>query len=76
MINYKPVSVDRARVRYFQALNEIKAAANEIERDRAREIHRKASLVLQHSQRMDRTRKASIDRAKKRRRVNWNVAVF
>jgi hypothetical protein len=65
MNNYKPVSADRARVRYFQALNEVKAAANEIERDRVRKIHRKATPVLQHSQRMDRTRKVSVERVKK-----------
>ncbi|MCZ6539417.1 MAG: hypothetical protein O6922_06290 [Chloroflexi bacterium] len=76
MINFKPISVDRARVQYFQALNDVKFSSNGIERERAREIHRKATFVLQHAQRMERTRKASLERAKQRRRVDWNVAVF
>ena len=76
MINYTPISVERARVQYFQAVNGVKFAANEIERERARETRRKATLVLQHAQRMDRTQKVSLARAIQRRRVDWNVAVF
>ncbi len=57
-------------------MNEIKFASNQIERDRARETHRQATLVLQHAQRMDRTQKAAIERAIQRRRVDWNIAVF
>ena len=75
-MNYKPISVERARVRYYQAVNEVKVAPNGIERDRARDSQRKATNVLQHAQRMHRTRKASLERAKQRRRVDWNVAVF
>ncbi len=76
MLHYKPISVDRARARYFQAMNQVKFASSEIERDRARETHRTATNVLQIAQRMDRTRNAEIKRAKQRRRVDWNVAVF
>ena len=75
-MNYRPISVDRARVRYFQAVSEVKFASTEIGRERARETHRQATQALQHAQRMDRTRKASFERAKQRRRVDWNVAVF
>jgi len=75
-VNYKPISVDRARVRYFLALGDVKRSSNQIERDRSREIFQKAKLILQQAQRMDRTQKAAQQRAKKRRRLDWNVAVF
>lgn len=76
MLNFKPISVDRARVQYFQTMNQSKFASTQIERDIARDDHRKATQTLQHAQRMDRNHKAEIKRAKQRRRVDWNVAVF
>jgi hypothetical protein len=57
-------------------LGEVKSAEGQHDLDRARETHRKATLVLQHAQRMDRNRQLSIKQAKQRRRVDWNVAVF
>ncbi|MBT4126506.1 MAG: hypothetical protein HOE43_08940 [Chloroflexi bacterium] len=76
MLNYKPISVDRARVQYFQAIEAVRAAENNIDRDRAKSGQRKATQVLQHAQRMERTKKDQQARAKQRRRVDWNVAVF
>lgn len=76
MLNYKPISVDRARMQYFQAVEAVKFAGNEIERDVAKSGMRKATQVLQHAQRMDRNNKVAMARAKTRRRVDWNVAVF
>lgn len=73
MLHYKPISVDRARVQYFQAVDAVRFAENEIERDKARTGQRKATQVLQHAQRIERSRKESIARAKKRRRVDWNL---
>ena len=73
---FKPISIERARVQYFRATNEVRFAVGEIERDRAREIRRKAVLILQNAQRIGRNRTAEINRAKQRRRVDWNVAVF
>ena len=76
MLNYKPISVDRARVQYFQAIEAVRAAENNIDRDRAKSGQRKATQVLPHAQRMERTQKDQQARAKQRRRVDWNVAVF
>ena len=76
MLNYKPISVESARVHYFQALGEVSATEGQRQADQARENHRKAILILQNAHRMDRNRKLSIKRAQKRRRVDWNVAVF
>ena len=76
MLNYKPISVDRARVQYFQAVNDVNQAVGGIERDKARSAQRRATQVLQNAQRIDRIKKEAQARAKKRRRVDWNVAVF
>ena len=76
MLNYKPISVDRARVEYFRTIKAVKSAENGIERDRARTSQRRATQVLQNAQRIERNRKQSIERAKKRRRIDWNVAVY
>ncbi len=73
MLHYKPISVDRARMQYFQAVDAVKFAGNEIERDKAKSGQRKATQVLQNAQRIDRNRKESIARAKTRRRVDWNL---
>ena len=76
MFNYKPISVDRARVQYFQSMHQFNAASTGIERDIARDNHRQATRTLKHAQRTDRNHKAEYKRAKERRRVDWNVAVF
>ena len=76
MLNYKPISVDRARVEYFRTIEAVKLAENEIERDRARTSQRRATQVLQNAQRIERNRKQSMERAKKRRRIDWNVDVY
>ncbi len=76
MLHYKPISVDRARMQYFRAVDAVKFAENGIERDKAKSGQRKATLVLQNAQRIARNHKAARERAKLRRRVDWNVAVF
>lgn len=76
MLNYKPISVERARVQYFQVVNDVNQAVGGIERDKARKAQRKATQILQNAQRIDRNKKEAQARAKKRRRVDWNVAVF
>jgi hypothetical protein len=76
MLHQKPITVERARMQYFQAVDAIKFAGNEIERDIAKSGKRKAEQILQRAQRMDRTNKAAQKLAKSRRRVDWNVAVF
>jgi len=76
MLNYKPISVDRARVQYFQAIDAVKSAEGARERDIAKSGQRKATQVLQNAQRLERNRKDMQARAKQRRRVDWNVAVF
>ncbi len=75
MLHYKPISVDRARMQYFRAVQEVKFAGNEIERDKAKSGQRMATMTLQNAQRIDRNRKDAIKRAKSRRRVDWNVAL-
>ena len=75
MLHYKPITVERARMQYFQAANDVNYATNEIERDKARSAKRRATQTLQNAQRIDRNRKESIARAKPRRRVDWNVAL-
>jgi len=75
MLNYKPISVERARVKYFQAVNEVRFAVGQMERDRARTEQRKSEKVLQHAQRIERGRKESMGRARRRRRMDWNIAV-
>ena len=65
MLNYKPISVESARVHYFQALGEVSATEGQRQADQARENHRKATLILQNAHRMDRNRKLSIKRAQK-----------
>jgi hypothetical protein len=76
MLNNKPISVDRARMRYFQAVDAVKQAEGGRERDIAKSGQRKAVQILERAQRMDRNNKAAMAMAKKRRRVDWNVAVF
>ena len=76
MLHYKPISVERARMQYFQAVNDVNFATNEIERDKARSTKRRATQTLQNAQRIERNRKESLARAKTRRRHDWNVAVF
>lgn len=75
MLHYKPITVERARMQYFQAVNDVNYATNEIERDKARSAKRRATQTLQNAQRIDRNRKDSIARAKTRRRVDWNIAL-
>jgi hypothetical protein len=75
MLHNKPISVDRARMQYFQALEAVKIADNEIERDRAKSGQRRANQMLQNAQRVDRNNKNALKLAKSRRRVDWNVAL-
>ncbi len=76
MLHYKPITVERARVQYFRAVDEIRFAGNEIERDRAKSVKRKAAQMLQNAMRIERNQKDARKRARTRRRVDWNVAVF
>ncbi|MBN4064258.1 hypothetical protein JYU04_00825 [Dehalococcoides mccartyi] len=76
MLHQKPISVDRARMQYFRAVEAVKFSENGIERDKAKSVQRKATVTLQNSQRIARNEKAARLNAKKRRRVDWNVAVF
>jgi len=76
MLNYKPITVERARVQYFQAVNDVNQAEGSIERDKARTAQRRATQVLQNAMRIDRNKKEAQARAKKRRRIDWNVAVY
>jgi hypothetical protein len=73
MLHQKPLSVDRARMQYFQAVQAVNTAPNGIERDRARSAQRKATQMLQNSQRIERGAKAARALAKSRRRVDWNL---
>ena len=75
MLHNKPISVERARMQYFQAVNAVNYATNEIERDKAKSTKRQATRILQNSQRIERNFKASIAQAKSRRRHDWNVAL-
>jgi hypothetical protein len=75
MLHNKPVSVERARMQYFQAVNAVNFATNEIERDKAKSTKRRATQTLQNSQRIERNFKASVAHAKTRRRHDWNVAL-
>ena len=61
---------------YFRTVDAVRLAAIGIERDLVKIDQRKATQVLQHSQRIERDRQVSLKRAKARRRVDWNVAVF
>ena len=70
MLHQKPLSVDRARMQYFQAVN---TAPNAIARDRARSAQRKATQMLKNSQRSERGAKAARALAKSRHRVDWNL---
>ncbi len=76
MLHQKPISIDRARMQYFQAVDAVKFAGNEIERDVAKSGKRRAEQALERAQRTDRSNKAALKLAKSRRRVDWNVAVF
>ena len=76
MLNYKPISVDRARMQYFKAVDAVRSAEGGRQRDDAKSGQRKATQVLQHAQPMEINRKDMQARAKQRRRVDWNVAVF
>ena len=75
MLHQKPISVERARMQYFRAVNDVNVATNEIERDKARSSKRKATQVLQNSQRLERNFKVTMARTKSRRRHDWNVAL-
>jgi hypothetical protein len=57
-------------------VNDVNQAVGGIERDKARSAQRRATQLLQNAQRIDRNKKEAQARAKKRRRVDWNVAVF
>ncbi len=63
-------------MKYFQAVETVKFAENGIERDKAKSGQRQATQVLQNAQRIERNQKSARDLAKRRRRVDWNVAVF
>ncbi|MDA1280618.1 MAG: hypothetical protein O3B95_11390 [Chloroflexi bacterium] len=76
MLNHKPISVERARMAYLRSMADINFAENGIERDKARTSHRRATQVLQNAQRMERNQQAARANARRRRRIDWNVAVF
>jgi hypothetical protein len=61
---------------HFRTVDTVRLAATGIERDLTKIDQRKATQVLQHAQRIERNRQVSLKRAKARRRVDWNVAVF
>lgn len=63
-------------MQYFQAADAVRFAENGIEREKAKSAQRQAKQILQNAQRIDRNRKEALTRAKSRRRVDWNVAVF
>jgi hypothetical protein len=63
-------------MQYFQAVDAVRLAENGIEREKAKSGQRQARQALQNAQRIDRNRKVALVRAKTRRRVDWNVAVF
>ncbi|MDA0597040.1 MAG: hypothetical protein O2921_08540 [Chloroflexi bacterium] len=73
MLHQKPLSVDRTRMQYFQAVQAVNLAENGIERDRARSAQRKGMQMLQNSQRIQRGEKAARALAKSCRRVYWNL---
>ena len=73
MLHQKPLSVDRSRMQYFQAVQAVNLAENGIERDRARSAQRTGMQMLQNSQRIQRGEKAARALAKSGRRVDWNL---
>lgn len=73
MLHQKPLSVDRTRMQYFQAVQAVNLAENGIERDRARSAQRTGMQMLQNSQRIQRGEKAARALAKSGRRVDWNL---
>jgi hypothetical protein len=62
-------------MQYFQAVNAVNVATNEIERDKTKSTKRRATKTLQNSQRLEKNFKVSTTQAKFRRRHGWNVAL-
>jgi len=49
LLHYKPISVDHARMQYFQAVDTVRFAETGIERDKAKTNQRQDTHVLQNA---------------------------
>jgi len=43
MLLYKPITVERVRMQYFQTVNDVNYATNEFEREKAKTTKRRAA---------------------------------